>query len=398
MKYRDQINISKIILIFTANERGQLMQKFILVTLAITALSLVRCSSDSDKINKDDFRSLIVEAIAGDSEANAKLPGFLTSKHISKTDFNNLSIESLNINNKTFYSVLLEYYDPTLNLFAIYDDHMNMYLLDKSLNGYLSSEWNVIGNRKFVFVQERFLTKDVLSLDRLSIYEVFENSSILVYRSLSRFVKNNRISSQTVESIKENFIITKITGFNDGTNIEHSDTFYYNPNSKKYLSKFNLFNNFAKEEIQSFSWTIIKPHITADFVSSFDDTTTKAYKISLDNNWQKNSKYIENRYLKQPLKGVKYSNINHLSSFTVLQIPRSEDAEKYCPYNLTETSSGNYRIKATEVVEVGKNYVQIFEHTCGGTKYLLIFDCPKSVYLENRKTFATVINSFSIDC
>lgn len=374
------------------------MHKLILIIFPIIAFSIFSCSTDQDKIDQGELRNLIVKAIAGDLEANLKLPGLLTDKHIGKTDYNNLSIESLSINNKVFFSVLLEYYNPTLNLFAIYDNELNLYLLDKSLNGYLSSEWNVMDSRKFVFVQENFLTKDVLSLERLSIYEVFESSSKLVYRSLSRFIKENRISDQKVESIKENFILAKISGVDDKAINNQVDTFFFNPNLGKYLSKQNLFNRYVKQEIKAFPWTIIKPQITADFLDAIDDTTTKAYKINLDNTWQKNSKYTENRYLKQPLKGVKFINANHYSSFAVLQIPRGEAVEKYCPYSLTETSSGNYRIKASEVFEVGNNYVQIFDHFCGGTEYLLIFDCPKSVYLEYKKIFSEIINSFKIDC
>jgi hypothetical protein len=229
---------------------------------------LVSCGSENDEINNEGLRDLIIKAISGDPEANEKLPGFLTDKHIGQTNFNNLTVESLAINNKVFYSALLEYQDPTLNLFAIFDNQLNLYLLDKSLNGYLSSEWNILGNRKFVFVQERFLTKDVLSLDRLSIYEVFENSSALVYRSLSRFVKENKISNQTVESITENFILTNISGISEKEANSQIDTFYFNPDLEKYLSKSNLFNNYVKQQIKDFNWTVLKLKIPAEIEDS----------------------------------------------------------------------------------------------------------------------------------
>jgi hypothetical protein len=44
------------------------------------------------------------------------------------------------------------------------------------------------------------------------------------------------------------------------------------------------------------------------------------------------------------------------------------------------------------------NYIQYFEHTCGSTKYFLLFECPKSIYRENRNMFSEIINSFSINC
>ncbi|MBK9099087.1 MAG: hypothetical protein IPM14_13395 [bacterium] len=248
------------------------MHKYILIIVALTNLLLVSCGSEIDKINNEGLRSLIVKAISGDPEANEKLPGFLTDKHIHQTNFNDLTVESLAINNKVFYSVLLEYYDPTLNLFAIFDDQLNMYLLDKSLNGYLSSEWNVLGKRRFVFVQESFLTKDVLSLDRLSIYEIFENSAALVYRSLSRFVKENKITNQTVESITENIILTKITGLSEKEAESQIDTFYFNPGLEKYLSKSDLFNNYVKQQIKEFNWTVLKSEIPAEIKDSGSDS------------------------------------------------------------------------------------------------------------------------------
>ena len=185
----------------------------------------------------------------------------LLTRHIGKSDYNQLYIDSLFIGDKHFFSVLLEYFDPSLNLFAIYDGDLNFLLLDKSLNGYLSSEWNKMEDRKFIFVQERFLTKDVLSLDRLSIYEVFDSSASMVYRSLSQFIKDNKTYNQTVESITPNFILTKISGGNESTKTSLVDTFYFNSESKNYTSEKNIFNNYVKQEIGDFSWVITKPEI-----------------------------------------------------------------------------------------------------------------------------------------
>ena len=373
------------------------MQKLLFTILTITTLILTGCGSDQE-IDKSDLETLIIDGISGNEEANIKLQGLLSLKHIGNKDYNQLFIDELNTEEKTYYSVILEYSDPRLNLFAIYDDDLNFYLLDKSLNGYLNSEWREDGERKFVFLQERFLTKDVLSIDRLSIYEIGEKTASLVYKSSSRFVKNNDLTYQRIETISENYILTKISSANDNRIDNQVDTFYFNSNSKKYSSKKNLFDNYVNQAINNFIWITTKPQITEDFVEADNDTTTKGYEITLDNQWKKDSKYIEDRRLKLPLRGVKYVNVSHGSSFTVLQIPREDDGEKYCPYILTETVKGKYRIRASAVFEIGNNYLQIFEHSCGGTRYLFLFECPISVYLENRKVFSDIINSFAIDC
>ena len=374
------------------------MQKFFFTILTLAALLISGCGSDNERIDKSDIENLITDAIAGDQDANTKLQGLLTSRHIGKNDYNQLLIDELQTYDKTYYSVILEYSDPRLNVFAIYNDNLNFYLLDKSLNGYLNSKWVEVGTRKFVFLQERFFTKDVLSIDRLSIYEVGEKTASLSYRSLSRFVKDNDLSYQTVESITKNYILTKINGTKDNKINNQLDTFYFKSDSKKYLSKLDLFDNYVKQEVKNFIWITTKPQVTEDFFEAETDNVVRDYKITLDRGWQKIPKFIESTRIKQSLEGVKYVNKSHGSSFTILQIPIGEDGEKYSPYILTETIKGQYRIRASAVFEVGKNYLQIFEHSCGNTKYLFLFECPISIYLENRKVFSDIINSFSIDC
>ncbi len=374
------------------------MQKFNFTIFILAILLISGCDFDNKQIDKSDIEELITEAIAGDQDANTKLQGLLTSKHIGKSDYNQLYIDELRANDKSYFSVILEYADPRLNVFAIYDNNLNFYLLDKSLNGYLNSKWVEVGTRKFAFLQERFFTKDILSIDRLSIYEINSNSASLVYRSLSRFAKDNILSYQTLESITKDYILTKINGPIENRINNQLDTFYFNIDSKKYLSKLDVFDNYVRVEVNNFIWITTKPQVTEDFFEAETDTVVKDYKITLDRQWQKIPKFVENNRIKQSLEGVKYVNKSHGSSFTILQIPMGEDGEKYSPYILTETIKGQYRIRASAVFEVGNNYVQIFEHSCGNTKYLFLFECPMSIYLENRKVFSDIINSFSIDC
>jgi len=374
------------------------MQKIIYTILALAFLFFTGCGSDSEQIDKSGLEELITEAISGNPDANLKLQGLISQNHIGKKDYNQLFIDELKSAGRTYFSIILEYADPKLNLFAIYDDQMNLYLIDKSLNGYLNSKWIENGLKKYVFLQEQFLTKDVLSVERLSIYEIADKTAWLVYREPSRFVKDNNLAYQRVETINDDYILTKLTGTGNIMGEIKVDTFYFNSSSRKYVSKKDLFGNYVDQEIKNFIWINTKPQITEDFVDSEIDTVTKDYRISLGNDWKKNPKYIEDLLLKQPLNGVKYTNASNGSSFTVLQIPRGEDSEKYCPYTLTETVKGNYRIRASEVFQTGNNYIQIFEHTCGGTKYFLLFECPKSSYMENRNIFSEIINSFSINC
>ena len=237
------------------------MKKLILFVLTILALTFSACSAGEEKLNSAMLRELIAQAMDGNREANVELKGLVDTDLISRKDFNSLRIDSGLVNNKYYYSVLLEYFDPLLNRFAIYDDQLRLYLIDKSLNGNLSAQWTAKENRNFVFVQERFLTKDVLSIDRLSIYEVYDTTAGLIYKSISKLVKGKNISTQTIENISADFIVTKISGIADSKTINQVDTFYFYAGSKEYLSSNNLFNNFVKQEIDDFIWINTKPQI-----------------------------------------------------------------------------------------------------------------------------------------
>ena len=247
------------------------MLKSLTVILTVIAIILPGCSSDNDKkIDSSKLRQTIVQAITGDYDANVKLQGMISPKQIGKSEYNQLTIDSFRIDKRSYYSVILEYPNPKLNLFAIYDEDLNLYLLDKSLNGNLSDEWVQMGIHNFVFVQERFLSKDVLSLDRLSIYEVKNKSANLIYRSLSRFVEGKEIAYQTVESLTKDLILTKMTGLEDKSLDNQTDTFYFDANYNRYFSKWNLFNNYVKQKIKEFNWVVIKPEIPADLFEDND--------------------------------------------------------------------------------------------------------------------------------
>ena len=250
------------------------MHKIIHILL-FAFLILNACSSDTGDVTKTDLEHLIKDAISGDHESNGKLQGLISSKHLGQNDFNQLFIDELKYGDKIYFSVILEYPDPSLNLFAIYDNKLNFYLLDKSLNGYLNSEWIENGQKKYVLLKEQFLTKDVLSIERASIYEVGDKTAWLIYRSPSRFVKDNNLAYQRVESINDDYIVTKITGTGTVMGEIKIDTFFYYASSKKYLSNNKLFENYVNQEINNFMWINTKPQLTDDLSKSTTDTTKK---------------------------------------------------------------------------------------------------------------------------
>jgi len=371
------------------------MNKLLLSALTVLTLAFSACGLSNDNLNSAKLRELVLQALDGNLEANVELKGFIDPDIMNRKDFNSISIDSGYINKKYYYSILLEYFDPLLNRFAIYDNQLRLCLIDKSLNGNLSAEWIAKESRNFVFVQERFLTKDVLNLDRLSIYETYDSTAELVYRSISKLVKDKNTSTQTIENISTDFIVTKISGKTDLKSINQTDTFYFNINSRKYLSSKNAFNNFVKQEVKDFAWIITKPQIPAGML---DDSSLPEYDIDLNDDWTKQSGFTEDKLLKSSLTGIKYFHNNLKVAFTIFKIPSGKSGVDYSLYAFKGYSGGNYKKRSTEIYTMDKNYNQLFEHSCGEKKYLLLFDCPKNIYDQNKDLFDIIIKSFKIDC
>jgi hypothetical protein len=367
-------------------------------SLIMLCLILIGCSSDDNVLNSTKLQSLVLSALKGDQKANQQLSGLIDEAHFGRIDFNQLSIDSSYMNRKYYYSLLLEYPEPALNLFAIYDNSLRFYLLDKSLNGNITVEWAQKETRNYCFVQERFLTKDVLSIDRLSMYLVQDTIAGLIYRELSRLIIDNDTVSHAVVNISDNKIVTRI---NSKTNLNINnitDTFYFNQFSNDYLSKTELFKNFVKQEVRDFRWIPIKPQLMSNIFNKGLVLSGEGYQISLDETWDKTSDQQQTKYLSRSLFGDSYRNSLLGANFSILKIPADKKAEDFCNYKFGKTTVGKYKMRSTEVRQLGNNIFQIFEHFCGKEKFLLIFECKKSAYELNKKHFDDIINSFFIEC
>ena len=374
------------------------MRKILIPILTVLVLTLYGCGFGGKEVDSSELRSLITEAITGDQDAIETLNGLIDSKHVGKNDYNELKVDGFKLNDRQYFSVLLEYPDPKFNLFAIYDSELNFYLLDKSLNGNISVEWATSGSRLFVFLQERFLTKDILTLDRLSIYEVFDETASLIYRSLSRFAEGNEICYQTVELIGRTSIVTKVSGLKDKAINNQADTFYFNSDTKKYLSKWNLFNKYVKQQIREFSWISTKPEIPSEILDDQNILIRQGYQIALGEGWEEIPYFTENKILLKSLSGTKFSNKSLNSSFIVVEIPYGDDAENYSPYSFDNPTMGDYKIRKTAFYESGNSYYQIIEHSCGDKKFLLLFESAKTVYMQKKNIFDQIVRSFTIKC
>jgi hypothetical protein len=159
-----------------------------------------------------------------------------------------------------------------------------------------------------------------------------------------------------------------------------------------------LFNNYVKQEIKDFRWITTKPQIPTEIFNDGSVTDREKYSISLDKEWQKFPGYTEEILLKQSLTGTKFLNKKFNSGIIIMEIPAGKSGEDYSFYNFSKPPSGSYKIRSTSIYTIDNNYNQLIEHSCGDKNYLLLFECPKNIYEQNKKMFDEIINSFFIEC
>jgi len=373
------------------------MKKYFLAVIILFIAISCSFNDGQEKVNNSELKTLITKAISGDKQANGKLSGLIDSDHIGKNQYNQLTVDAIKVNNKFFFAVTLEYPDPSLNIFAVYDENLKFYLLDKSLNGNISVECKNMDDNNLIFVQEYFLTKDVLKVSRFSIYKIQDTTVNLAYRSFAHLIKDQDTISQTITSLTNKYIITKINTTENPIQTASSDTFYYKSSQKKYLSKNNLFKYLVLNEINDFRWITIKPQLASNN-NNGNTLEAENYSISLGKDWERVSKFTQTKYIKSKLTGELYFNNALHTKISVLQLPEGKKGEDYSLFKFNYPTNGVYKVRSTELNRQGENYVKIIEHSCGGNKYLLLLECPQNTYEKNKLIFENILDSFFIEC
>ena len=100
----------------------------------------------------------------------------------------------------------------------------------------------------------------------------------------------------------------------------------------------------------------------------------------------------------EDLNGDRFVNLNLGAAISVANIDYLSSAEDYCNYDFNVRRSVNYVIRDSGFIEKGIYIARIIEHSCNNKKYLLIFECSKNAYEQNKEQFDKIINSFSIKC
>lgn len=243
------------------------MKKFVFTFFpVILSLLLISCQKkEKIEIKKDPyleaFRNLVNLAVKGDEDANTKLSNLIDlKKQILKPQ--KIILDSIQLNNATYFYTILQYSEPGYSRFAIYSKNLALFLLDKSLNGEIILTPVIKNNRRFIAIDEAYISKNIFVIRRFSLYTDFKNYIPLVFRTFVSFTRPEGSITQELKltrdtiyaAIKPSPEMIK-RGFNPK---DTSDFFVFDYAKLKYVSNYEIMQKWILKEINIKSENIIK--------------------------------------------------------------------------------------------------------------------------------------------
>jgi len=159
---------------------------------------------------------------------------------------------------KNFFVLLIEFPNPVYNRFAVYDSSLNLLLMDKSLNGRLGVRTITSENRMYIETDESFISKDILEINRVSLYKA-DSTVSLQFREYTRLKMPGVEYTQKISEISADRIKTDLSGSKRSLISDKSEIFTFDPDLKKYIGTEQLFYKFLKDKVISFKRIIDKP-------------------------------------------------------------------------------------------------------------------------------------------
>jgi hypothetical protein len=361
-------------------------------------------------INGQTIYTLIKNSLSGDENSKKIIDGLFTFDAELKT-YNKIDIDSIEINNANYYTLLLENQNPIYNLFAIVDKDLNLILKDESLNGYLNLNFKKSGSRRFAMITEEFNSKDVIQLNRSSYYSIEQYSSELVFRQFTKIKTANKEAEQVVSVISDTAIVTSIFYPASKTSKTSKDVFSFDVANNKYVSDKNLFDSLVYKEVRSLSNQTKNPQITdAESILRFFNgkdpnvsthqigISENDFEIVLDSTWKKLGSITISNLVKQKLNGLKFISGKMGAGISLAAIAPTDSAENYFNEVLKNRDETKSVMRFSDKLIDSKNIYQLYEFSCPTKKILMILETPKSTYEINKTHYEEIIKSFLIKC
>ena len=390
-----------------------MMSKLIIITFFILYFAGCNYSAKDypkPQLTENKLKEFAAFAINGERNYNDTLSGLIDYSLPVNSNFNDLKIDKIHTPlNKNIFSILVEYPNPAYNRFAVYDSSLNLLLMDKSLNGVLRMKTITINNLFLIEVDESFLSKDVIGLNRVSLYKV-DSLVNLCFREYTCMTSNDNKYFQNISEITPDRIRTDLSSNKSSFISNKSEIFTYNITLKKYLSPDQIFFSFIKDKVNSIIRTSDRPEITdeksvlqsigitkdADTIKTASNISAKAgYSLTLTEGWRE-IRDVSQIGLSDKLRGSKYYHQESGASIFVAPISINDSAETYVKTKLDHIVQGKYKVRTSDKIEQGKYFIQYFELSFESVRYLLIFETSKYTYDNFKAMYTDIINSFEI--
>jgi hypothetical protein len=382
--------------------------------LTLVLLVLTSCKEKVEEspfvFNGQSFYTLVINSINGDANSQKIIEGLFTFDAELKT-FNKIEIDSIEINNPNYYTLLLENQNPVYNLFAVVDKDLNLILKDESLSGYLNLNFKKSGSRRFAVITEDFTSKDVVQLSRSSYYSLEQYSSEIVFRQFTKFKTPAKEAEQVVTVISDSAIVTSIFYPASKTSKTSKDVFSFDVANNKYVSDKNLFDTLVYKEIRSLDVQTKYSQITdaESILRFFNDKNPNVsshqvsisendFEIVLDSTWKNIGRITISNLVKQKLNGLKFISGKMGAEIALAEIAPTDSAENYFNEVLKNRDELNNVMRYSDKLIDNKNIYQLYEFSCPSKKILMILETPKSTYELNKVHYEEIIKSFLIKC
>jgi hypothetical protein len=390
----------------------KIIYKTLLIAIVVLSISCnKRIKQNEESFNGSELNRLIELTLHSDKSSSDKLHGLFTFVSQDFTTYNKLLIDSILIDKKIFYSVLIENQNPIYNLFAIIDSKMDLLLKDESLNGYLNSSWKKSGSRILAVVDENFKSKDLITLNRISFYSLDSLACDLVFRQFTKIKTPDKEAFQNISFISDTTIKTEILGSNSSLKPD-KDIFRFDVSKNQYVSNKNKFGTFVMTEINQSNIPtngfqiadvesirrllgLNQDTLNIDNLSLISDND---FVIKLDNQWKKLGNYVITDGLKKEMKGFKFINTRIGAGISVFKIAYKDSAENYFDKALIKQNQGNSNQRTSEIFEDEKDIYKLYEFSCPSKKLILILEAPKSTYQNYLDVYSNIFKSFKIKC
>ncbi|HPI38518.1 MAG TPA: hypothetical protein PK397_11300 [Ignavibacteriaceae bacterium] len=368
----------------------------------------------TETFNGEKLKSLFISANTGSRTANDSLNFIIDTGIPLPPAFNSVTVDSIMQKEKKYYGLLVEYSNPVYNLFAVYDSEQKLYLIDRSLNGFLKLTTASANKVDFFIVEEDFNSKDSIKLGRISLYTTISDTMFLSFRSFSSLTSGSTSLSSEITLITPDSIVVRNSYIIDKKAKSDVGTYFYDKESLTFYSGVNSFNSKVMELIKGYKRKPLNPAIT-DKISALKSTgvqtsidsinrynnykdRTNKFSIFIPEGWRFIRNVKPTIELKKEVSGTRIYNKEIDASFLVVKIGENENAEAYISSKLENNMHGHYVVRFNEKIKTGENYYRFFEISCISLKYLIIFECPVKYYEENKQVFENMISSFGIEC